>query len=364
MRRLLLRVALLVALFLTTGIGSEPPPTRGSGWLRAREVALRRPGESWQPGYDWEPLTELVDREVAARSLEGASLLIIVDGRVVYERTFGRYKLDEQVAIASGSKWLSAATIMALVDDGRLALDDPVSRYLPGFDGPKAAITIRQLLSHTSGLVPEPACLGDGGASLAQCVDSIAEEGLIAKPGSLFHYGGGSFQVAGRVAEAVTGKPWSALFAEEIGNPLGMESTNYGATANPVIGGGAVSTLRDYGAFLRMLLNRGYAGTERVLSPAAVREMESIQTGGLPIAVSLHPDGRPYGLGLWLDRTDDRGRALQVSSQGDTGFSPWIDRERNMGGVFLTESGLGNVYNLVAEIQARAREIVDASQHR
>ncbi len=350
--------SLLVALaILVSGV---PLNSLGPGWGRAAAPAAHHLPTDPIP-YDWRPLTEMVRESVEGLGLPGASLLLIKDGQVVYEEAFGQYGLDQAVPIASASKWLTAATIMALVDDGRLGLDDPVGKYLPAFAESDGEITIRQLLSHTAGLSPEPWCLGVESATLPQCVDSIAQMGTLFEPGTQFYYGGGSFQVAARIAEVVTGKPWSTIFEEEIGSPLHMASTTYQSEENPNVGGGVVSTLRDYGNFVHMLLNEGTFESERVLSAWAVSEMEANQTDDLPIAVSVHQDGRRYGLGAWRDRVDEQGGALQLSSQGDTGFSPWIDRERNLGGVFLTDAGLGNVYELVERIQEMTRQIIDSA---
>ncbi|HOG47904.1 MAG TPA: serine hydrolase domain-containing protein [Anaerolineae bacterium] len=325
------------------GGGPQPPPAGGDA------------------AKDFSPLSTLVENSVASVPLQGASLLLIRDGRVVYQQAFGNYTLDTAVPIASGTKWLTAATIMALVDDGLLALDAPIARYLPGLDGDQARITMRQLLSGTSGLPNLSPCFDESSGTLAQCAGEIVHSPLVAAPGTAFCYSTAGFQVAGWLAEAVTGKPWATLFEEQLKLPLGMWSTTYGATANPVLGGGVTSTLRDYGRFLQMLLDGGVFQGQRVLSAAAVREMERDQTDDLPILLSMHQDGRRYGLGAWRDMVDAQGNAIQLSSQGDTGFSPWIDRQRHLCGVFLTEDELGNVYGLVAQVQQAVRDIVDSS---
>lgn len=313
------------------------------------------------PTYDFIPLTALMQHAIETMPIEGASLLLIKDGQVIYEKTFGNYTLDTIAPIASGSKWLTAAAVMAVVDDGQLALDDPVARYLPEFHGLKENITVRQLLSHTSGLLPDPPCLSAPYVTLAQCVGQIATMDLLAKPGTQFHYGGASFQVAGRVAEVASGKPWPTLLEEKLLRPLDMAHTTYGNVPNPVLAGGVVCTLHDYGNFVNMLLNQGTFAGHRVLSSASVREMFRDQVRDIPIGFTIHPDKRHYGLGLWLDRVDSKGHALQVSSQGDTGFSPWIDLERNLAGVFLVNHNLDAVRGLVDQVQQQARDIVDAA---
>lgn len=349
---LALFTALLAAFWVHARIWHLP-----AGWRTAvRSLPDARLAPT--PTYDLAPITALIEGAVRRIPLRGASLLLIKDGAVIYERAFGAIALDTAVPIASGSKWLTAATIMTLVDDGLIGLDDPVAKHLPDVQGPVADVTVRQLLSHTSGLPNLLPCLDDSSITLAECARQIAETGLPGPPGRLFSYSSSAFQVAGAIAEVASGEPWAELFEKKVKGPLGMAATSYGDTSNPVLGGGVVTTLGNYGRFLQMLLDGGTFEGRRILSPQALREMQRDQTRGATIEVSLHQDGRRYGLGCWLDAVDEQGNATQLSSQGDTGFSPWIDRERNLLGVFLVEDGLGNVYSLVEEIQARTREIV------
>src|SRR5450759_1536934 len=116
---------------------------------------------------------------------------------------------------------------MSVVDEGRLSLDDHVIKYIPSFSGDKSSITIRQLLSHTSGLpadsgLSSSGCLSDRFTTLATCADKIAAGPLIAAPGTEFNYGGVSMQVAGRVAEIVEARPWEEIFQQRIARPLAL----------------------------------------------------------------------------------------------------------------------------------------------
>src|SRR5919198_4343998 len=81
--------------------------------------------------YDFSAVTALAQNLVDTVPLDGASLILIKDGQVIYEHYFGSYDASTAVAIASASKWLSGATLMTLVDEGKLSFDDPVSKYLP-----------------------------------------------------------------------------------------------------------------------------------------------------------------------------------------------------------------------------------------
>jgi len=319
--------------------------------------------------YDFTAVTNLIQTTVSQKPLEGASLLLVMDGQTLYEQVFGSYTLNTIVPIASATKWLSASVILSLADDGLLALDNPVSLYLSNWTGTRGTITIRQLLSHTSGLPgltdTLPPCIADRATTLAACVDQIALVPLVATPGTQFRYGNASFQVAGRIAEVVSGKSWGTLFAERIKGPLAMWFTGFGTTQNPLVAGGAAARLQDYGNFLRMHLDGGMVGSTEVLSAAAVSEMRTNQIAGIAIGYSPSP-GNPYGLGEFLDTWDSHGAATQVAHPGLYGFYPWIDLRRKISGVFLVYDQLGpigqpgTIWALVQDVQQMTREIVDA----
>ena len=310
------------------------------------------------PGYDFTPVTTLVQDAVTDMPLNGASLLLFKDGAPVYEQYFGAYNAATAVPIASSTKWVSSSVFLTLVDDGIVGLDDPVSMYLPNWTGQMGTITMRQLWSFTSGLPGDHACLGDQTMTIDQCVEQIRQGGLIAPPGTQFYYGGASMQVAGRVAEVATGQSWQQLYFNRIKTPLGMASSGFGLVPNPQIGGGAVATLGDYAKLLQMHHQLGAVNGQQVLSPGAVIEMQKDQTFGVPIAYTPHPDSRRYGLGIWRDIVSGPA-AVQLSSQGLFGFSPWLDNDRGYFGVFLVEDNYADVYVLVAQMQTLIRGILD-----
>lgn len=227
---------------------------------------------------------------------------------------------------------------MSLVDDALLSLDDHVSDYISSFTGTKAGITLRQLMSHTSGLPGKSRYHVDKTLTLEQAVDSIAVKvPLQASPGSAFRYGGVSMQVAGRIAEVVAGAPWDTIWSERIARKLGMQNTDYnglGETDNPQIAGGAQTTARDYILFLRMLMNDGASEGREILSPSAVSAILSDQTGGADIQATPYSgfeylqtgiSQRRYGIGNWIEREDESGSTPEAfGSQGAFGFSPWF----------------------------------------
>ncbi|MVM36744.1 serine hydrolase [Spirosoma sp. HMF3257] len=101
-----------------------------------------------QSAYDFEPITRQIQQWVDKRYYPGASMLVIKDDKLIYERYFGSYTPKNQVYIASAGKWLAAATIAAVVDEGKLSWDDQVVRWLPDWTDVKGHATLRQLLSH------------------------------------------------------------------------------------------------------------------------------------------------------------------------------------------------------------------------
>lgn len=283
------------------------------------------------------------------KQLGNFAVVIIQNDRVVYRKSFGNYRIEQVVPIASSSKWLAGALVMSLVDDGKLSLDAPISKYLPEFTGDKAAITVRQLFAHTSGLPPEIGCRNNRPTTLEACAKQIAQATLIAQPGTEFFYGGVSMHVGGRVVEVAGGKPWNDLFVETIARPLGMANTDffaYGPTSNPRPAGDARSTLDDYAKFLQMILNDGELNGQRVLSANAVKEMHRDQTRGSKIRYSIFwnkghldptlPSSR-YGVGMWGEKTDAQtGRILLASSPGALGSYSWIDFENKVAGAIFT----------------------------
>lgn len=300
--------------------------------------------------YDFSAIDRLLQDSLLKLG-RGAALVLIEDEKIIYAKAFGKYSVDSVVPIASASKWYSGAVIMSLVDEGKLSLDDRIDTFFPGLPEAKARITIRQLFSHTSGIDGDAPCLGNDNTTLEECTRLILEMPLQYSPGTMFVYGGSSMQVAGRIAEIVSGMPWDTLFRRRIAEPLGMVGTHYdgmGVTDNPRIPGGAASSGADYARFMTMILNGGTYKGRRVLSENAVMTMMEDQTLGAPIIYSPYteygdvdpdfPQAR-YGIGVWREKTDSEGKLVEAASPGAFGFSPWVDQQRRYAGV-LSVHGL------------------------
>lgn len=279
---------------------------------------------------------------------QGCSVWISKDGETVYRESFGDHTPQSEVFIASAGKWLAAAMILAVVDEGKLSLDDEVEKWLPEFRGdPKGKATLRQLFSHTSGYPPyqpqgRPV---DNYQTTAESVRHLLPLPLSSPPGEKFEYGGLAMQVAGRMAEVVTGKDCETLFQEKIARPLGMKRTRFTPVDpghTPMLGGAAVSTADDYRAFLTMIANRGLFNGTRVLSERSIAAMQADQVGNAVVKPEEFVEQARgnkhtgvYGLGMWREEIDGAGAVTLMSSPGWAGTYPWIDRRNGVCGIII-----------------------------
>jgi CubicO group peptidase (beta-lactamase class C family) len=235
--------------------------------------------------------------------------------------------------IASQSKPITAAALMILVDEGKVKLDDPVEKYLPEFRGlwrvqekdtkrmvlvkPGHPITVREILSHTSGMpfssaMEQPTL---DGLTLRDAVRSYAMTPLPFEPGTKYQYSNAGINTAGRIIEVVSGMAYEDFLDKRLFGPLGMKDTTFwpseeqiGRLAKsyrpnkdrtgleetpigqlryplsdrkrqPMPAGGLFSTADDLARFCQMMLNGGVHNGKRLLSETAVKEMTTKQTG-------------------------------------------------------------------------------------
>lgn len=308
------------------------------------------------------------DRVVSGLRLDGAGLVVVRGDGVLHESLHGKLAATDVVPIASASKWLAVATVLTLVDEGVLDLDRPVARYVNEFDrADKRMVTLRQCLACTAGFAPR---LGERmrGWDMAKFAKAAADAPLRDGPGVAFRYGGLGFEVAALAAERATGKSWHTLFAERIAKPLGMTDTAFGellpvgagagTTALPWVAGGAVSTLDDYRKFVQMLAAGGEFGGRRIVAAASLAQMFADQVPSLVEvrAEALAGDGVRYGLGTWLQPLD--GGIWRATDPGAFGFTPWLDQDLGVGGVFAVRDRAGRVLPQLQGLQEEVRAAV------
>jgi CubicO group peptidase (beta-lactamase class C family) len=259
--------------------------------------------------YNWSAL----DRKLKDnRQLLGNNVVCLVANKdsLLFKKEMGDFNSTTVAPIASCSKWLTAALVMQLVDEGKFSLDDKVSKYLPGFGkNGKEELTIRQCLCHMTGIADEKNFLKRimgrrKYASLEEEVNSFAAAGVRSAPGQDFFYGNIGLNIAGRIVEVISGKKFEDIVKEKLFDPLEMSKSSFAATrgggpVNP--SGGARSTADDYMKFLYMLLNNGVYKGKKILSQAAVEVMKEVQN--TPEQIQYAPkaaEGYTYALGSWV----------------------------------------------------------------
>ena len=360
---------------------------------------------------DFTEVAATMDAGVAQRGLGGAGLVIVErDDGVVYEHYSGDFDADRISLLASSSKMLTAGVLLHLADEGTLDMDAPVADVVDWGAG-NPDITPAQLLSNSSGLIgliDDPTfapylCQYLATGSLSDCARQIftttADDDQVVVPDSEFRYGGGQWQVAGAVAEAASGKPWSELIDEIYVEPCQLDSLGYNnhfgqitsdngpfsyptsfggdpstlvATDNPNMEGGAYASARDYSTLLLMQLRGGVCGDERVLSEASVRRMQTdrvVATYRADLAATLGGvvgaaededtgGGRTlggYGLGWWIDADD----AAYVEDAGAFGSVPWLDLDRGYGAYLIVEATAQQGRSLAGELRPLIEQQID-----
>ena len=251
----------------------------------------------------------------------------------IFERMLGTFTSDTRVAIASASKLVAGLVLFDVIRGGRLTLDSTTGQAL-GVIGAGSAITLRHLLSFTSGLPKEAACTLVSTTTTAACADRIARETLVAPPGTLFEYGSTHLQVAARMAEVATGMTWSQLYDKTLRLPLGLSSEVIYYTrprqaegiTNPLIAGGLRASMNDYRGFLALAFHKGTFGNVTVGTPALFDEQAHEPFPNVPIG-STPTEVYRYGLASWLLCDTPTEGCASLGSPGAFGFTPWYDRD-------------------------------------
>jgi CubicO group peptidase (beta-lactamase class C family) len=338
-------------------------------------------------------VTEFFKNEVATGKIPGAIVLIQQHGKPVYHEFFGvqdtvsKAPMTDQTIfrLFSMTKAITAAVSMTLIDDGKIKLDDPVSKFIPSFanvkvgvekkgaDGtptlelvpPNRPMTVKDLMTHTSGITYgfygdslvrkayKAANIYQGDFDLAEFAERIAQLPLHNQPGGLWQYGH-STDILARVMEVASGKSLFRLEKEKLLDPLGMKDTGFfvtdpekikrmaqpmpndsdfrvGRINDPTVvkkwesaSGGMVSTMGDYARFVQMLLNGGTFDGKTYLKPETFKMMGTDQIGpgsGVERDYFYFP-GDGFGFGLGLAVRTDPGNA-KPPPPGDIGELKW-----------------------------------------
>jgi methyl acetate hydrolase len=343
---------------------------------------------------------------VARGDVPGVVALVVDRDKVLYHEAFGKMNVakslpmakDTIFRIASMTKAVTSVGVMQLVEQGKVGLDEEVSKYLPRLASPqvfskvdeqagayftqpaKRPITIRQLLTHTSGIGYS---WSDHGLAIAQKKTGAINDSelpLVHEPGAQWTYGA-STRVLGEVIEKISGQRIDAYLETHIFAPLGMRDTSYTVppdkysrvvtvhqkannatteTQNPTPipatirgDGGLFSTASDYSRFVQMILNRGQLGGVRILKESTVAEMSRNQTGNVKVRLQPTADtmrSKPYPLGAGEDVW---GLGFQIAapktpnpsmrSPGSLSWAGinntyyWIDPQKQVGAVILMQ---------------------------
>lgn len=377
----------------------------GSIPLAARE----RPAKT-QPAPGLAALDAVIEAAIRSDEIPGAVLLVGHQGRIVHRRAYGSrallparepMTLETIFDLASLTKVVATTSAVALLlEQGRLRLNDPVARSLPEFAAHgKDQVTLRHLLTHTSGLRPIPR-LPEEWMGIEPVLKAIFDDALVAPPGARFLYSDCNFILLGEIVRRVSGQPLDAFVAERVFAPLGMRHTRFrppetwkgriapteeidlptgdkagsgkgrvlrGVVHDPRARGmggvaghaGLFAPADDLARFCRMLLADGVApGGRRLFSPATVRKLTAPQTP------AWSPTLRGLGWDIDSVYSAPRGELFPLGSYGHTGFtgtSVWLDRESRTFVILLANSVHPYARPAISSLRAKVATAVAAA---
>jgi len=312
---------------------------------------------------------------VENHTIAGAVTLVADRSKVLSLETVGYADLtakkpiqpDNLFWIASMTKPVTATAILMLQDEGKLSVDDPVAKYLPELANLKTAegkpgnLTLRHLLTHTSGMSEATPRESRAARNLADLIPCFARKPLQFEPGTKWQYCQSGINSLGRIVEVVSGESLPDFLQKRLFDPLGMKDTTFYPTKEqiarlaksykaedgkleeaaifileghdpaahdryPAANGGLFSTAQDYGRFCQMLLNRGSLGGKEYLKPETVKQMTSVQSGDLKTGFT---EGNGWGLGCCVVRKPQGVSAVlspgSFGHGGAFGTQAWID---------------------------------------
>ena len=349
----------------------------------------------------------LMQDEVTQKHIPCATMILLRKGQIVYYKSFGARNFetgaplqkDDIGRIMSMSKAITSTAVMMLFEEGKIRLDDPISKYIPAFKNPKVLmylnpkdttysavpakreVTIRHLLTHTAGipyshLLYKKAGIPDffslDSKKISQTIPALGALPLMHEPGEKYTYGLNT-DVLGYLVEVVSGMRFGDFLQKRIFDPIGMadsgfslpdskknrlirlctepddkglrvhpdyDEENYpvaGAKTYESGGAGLVSTVIDYAKFCQMILNGGSFNGKQLLSRKTIEMMGINQIGDLEVWGS----GNKFGLGFEI--TTPKGQAAEPTSLGSLRWGGrnysdyWIDPKEEIVGVWMTQ---------------------------
>jgi CubicO group peptidase (beta-lactamase class C family) len=370
----------------------------------AGQIPAGKPEDAGMSSERMKRIHEAIQRHVDAGEISGAVTLVARNGKAVHYEAHGLMDLESKkpmtadaiFRIASMTKPITGVAVMMMVEEGKIRLTDPVSKFIPEFKNSKVAvaapstiplpvpdfhlepatreITVRDLLTHTSGLMSGGLGAREGAKTtpklptdtLATYVPRLGSVALDFQPGSQWAYSGSAGpEVLGRIVEIVSGQPYDEYLRTRIFEPLGMKDTFfyppddrrprlvtlYDKSPNGLrksanqdgfsskiyfgAGGGLMSIAQDYLQFAQMLLNGGKLNGHILLSPRTVELMASNHVGDM-FNGRLGRPAHGMGYGLLMGIVEDSVAAgLRVTSgsfgwDGAYGTQTWIDPKEKM----------------------------------
>jgi CubicO group peptidase (beta-lactamase class C family) len=309
------------------------------------------------------PLLKTIKAEMAAQKVPGLAVAIVQNGNIIFQQGFGDRHLETKdpvttstlFRIGSTTKPLTVIGLMQLVEAGKLNLDDPVVKYLPEFKV-NPQITIRQIISHTSGMADMGNPYGrTDPAALKDFISSFTPQSAFAPPGVVLSYSNPGFSTAGLVIEKVSGMPYTDYMAKYVFPMLKMSRTtlnsNVAMTYPLAVGyetkltgiepvrpnpdnaaeypaGFAFSTVEDLANLTLFLLQDGQLNGKSLLNTSSVQLMKTPVQQLKPLQVG-------YGLGLFI--AEERGTSVIGHGGGINGYSSYLKTipSANLGVVIL-----------------------------
>lgn len=390
-RRMPCLPALLLWLAATAATAFDDEETRSTDAVDARRIPLPvvDPAQAGLSATRLAVIDEIVKEGLGRSKMPGCVVLVGHRGKIAYRRAFGFRQLqpgnvpmtvDTVFDMASITKPVVTATcVMLLVEDGKVDIDQPVATYLPEFAaGGKQDITVRQLLTHMGGLIPDNH-IRDYADGRELAMERIYALKPWVEPGTRFAYTDVGFIVLGELVQRVSGQPLNEFVRQRVFDRLQMEETGYlpadslrkrcavteqrdgkwiqGDVHDPrawALGGvaghaGLFSTADDLARYCQMLLNEGQWNGASVMQPATVRLMRSPQqvSSGL----------RTLGWDMRSPYSSNRGDLMSSAAFGHGGFTGtamWIDPQLDLFVIFLSNrvhpDGKGSVNALAGRI--------------